>query len=74
MMIYKIFHFLFGYDYIYWHNTCDNNIARVHKNDDGTIWYFRYKTTKVIDIIRKPDGVLWLTCSSKKYFNEGNNG
>jgi len=60
--------FLFGFDYIYWKNSADHGVARVHKNKDGVVWYWRYKITSLIDKIENEDDVIWLTCSKYKYF------
>ncbi len=67
--MYKLKNILFGYDYIYWKNSCDNGIARVHRAGDGKVYYFRYKTTNLIDLIQDPNQVIWLTCSPDKYLN-----
>lgn len=72
--MWRVFNWLFGWDYIYWENSCDNGVARVHKSPDNTVWFWRYKITRVIDIINI-DGktypwlppVVWLTCSKDKY-------
>jgi hypothetical protein len=66
--LFKILHKLFGWDYIFWENTADTGIARIHQDCDGTIWYWRYKNIKIIDKIKSPKQVLWLTCPSTKYF------
>jgi hypothetical protein len=29
-MMYKLWHYLFGWDYIYWENIADCAIARIH--------------------------------------------
>ena len=69
-MIWKLLNRLFGWDYIYWRNSVDDGIARVYKNDDGVVYYFRYKNILVIDVVKDPKQVIWLTCASSKYFNE----
>jgi len=66
--MYKLKNFLFGWDYIQWRNSCDQGIARVHAGPDGKIWYWRYRITSVIDTIKHPDQVIWLTCHPSKYF------
>lgn len=66
-MIYKLLHKLFGWDYIAWVNTADNGIARVFNTPDGCTVYFRYRVTKVIDVIHRADQVIWLTCEPSKY-------
>ena len=67
-MMYPVLHRLFGWDYIQWHNFADRGIARVRVDGMGRVWYWRYRSIKLADIIRKPDEVLWLTCSPVKYF------
>lgn len=67
--MYKLLNLLFGWDYIYWKNAADSGIARVHKAYDGNVWYFRYRVTTLIDVIKSPDQVIWLTCDSSKYFD-----
>ena len=66
--MWKLFNFLFRFDYIFWKNSCDQGIARVYKNKDGFVFYFRYRITNLIDVIEDEQQVLFLTCSSKKYF------
>ena len=67
-MIYKLLHMLFGWDYILWKNKSDSGIARVRVSPEGKVYYWRYKMTKVADVIREPNQVLWLTCCSSYYF------
>ncbi len=69
-MIYKLLHKIFGWDYIHWENVADYDVARVHKSQDGTVWYWRYKSTNCIDRIDNPKQVVWLTCHPDKYFKE----
>lgn len=67
--MWKIFHELFGWDYIQWRNNADSGVARVYKDGDGVCWYWRYKNTKVADRIKTADQVLWLTCEPGKYLD-----
>lgn len=67
-MIYTILHLLFGWDYIQWRNSVDQGIARVRTDGFGRVWYWRYASTRVADVIATPEQVLWLTCSPDKYF------
>ena len=67
--MYKIFNFLFGWDYIYWKNSAAQGIAKVFKAKDGKVLYFRYRISNLIDEIKKPEQVIWLTCKPSKYFN-----
>ena len=69
--MYILFNYLFGWDYVYWKNTCDSGISRVHVTADGTPYYYRYRATNIIDLA---DGtvskILWLTCPRSKYYKE----
>ncbi len=69
-MIYKVLNFLFGFDYIIWKNSCDSGISRVRKDYSGNVWYWRYRTTHIADIICEPKQVMWLTCKPSKYFGD----
>jgi hypothetical protein len=66
-VIYRILHRLFGWDYIHWQNSADSAIARINRLPDGKIYYWRYKITRVMDIISEPNQVRWLTCKPDKY-------
>lgn len=63
---------LFGYDYIAWRNSADQGIARVHKDGNGRVWYWRYRVTGVWDVIHEADQVIWLTCAPSKYLDSPN--
>ncbi len=65
--MYRIKKLLFGWDYIQWRNTADEGIARVMKLPNGKVVYWRYKITRVMDEIKDPDKVFWLTCKPSKY-------
>ena len=67
--MYKIFNYLFGWDYVYWTNTADRGIARVFITGDGSVCYYRYSVSGLIDVIQEPKQVVWLTCNSTKYFS-----
>lgn len=69
MFKYKILNKLFGWDYIQWRNSADCGIARVLVDGDGCVYYWRYKSSKLADIIPNKSAVLWLTCSPSKYFS-----
>ena len=69
--MWRLFNFYFGYDYVAWANSADNGIARVHVDGIGRAFYWRYKSTRVADIIVEPKQVIWLTCSPNKYFGSG---
>lgn len=66
-MLYKLWHKLFGWDYIQWNNVVASGIARVFNNTEGDTYYWRYKSIKVLDQIKTKNQVVWLTCNSSKY-------
>jgi hypothetical protein len=66
-MIYQACHWLFGWDYIAWKNSAASGIARVRVDNNGNVFYWRYKNTKVADPIRRAQDFLWLTCPAEKY-------
>ena len=66
--MYKLLHFLFGWDYISWKNSADSGIARIHVNPDGIPYYWRYKNIDVLDPIPNPGTrLIFLTCKEEKY-------
>ena len=67
-VMYKLLNKLFGWDYIIWSNFADSGVARVRVDREGVVWYWRYRSTKVADVIKYPNALLWLTCPSTKYF------
>lgn len=67
MLIVKLLNRLFGWDYIAWKNTADYGVARVQVDGNGRVFYWRYKITKVADLIIVDSQVLWLTCHPSKY-------
>jgi ribosomal protein L24E len=69
--MYILLNWLFGWDYVQWSNSVTSGLARIHVDGNGRVFYWRYKTTKVADLIREPDQVLWLTCSPDKYLKIG---
>lgn len=64
-----LLHRTFGWDYIAWRNTVDSGIARIHLDQQGRPFYWRYKITKVIDRLDalKCTDIVWLTCKPSKY-------
>ena len=67
-MIWRLFNFIFGWDYVVWQNSADRGIARVQVDSSGKIYYWRYKNTNLADIIHSEKDVkLWLTCKPSKY-------
>ena len=67
--VWKILHKLFGWDYIYWDGSCDQGVARIHIDGEGNLYYWRYKSIRVLDKIERSEQVTWLTCHPGKYFH-----
>lgn len=65
--MYKIYNYLFGWDYIQWSNTCDFGIARVHVLPDGKVVFWQYRGISVLQQIVNSHDVYWLTCLPSKY-------
>lgn len=64
-MIYRLLNKLFGWDYIYWSNSCDSGTARVFKSPEGSAYYWRYRFAAHKILSR--DSVIWLTCHPAEY-------
>ncbi len=71
-MIYKLLNKLFGWDYVHWRNSADSGIARVRTTPGGAVYYWRYKATRVMDVLPHPSitRITWLTCAQSKYITE----
>jgi len=65
--MYKIYNWLFGWDYITWENSAGQGIARVCRDKNGNLFYWRYKATNLPYPIISAKNHLWLTCSPEKY-------
>jgi hypothetical protein len=68
--MYKILNKLFGWDYVFWRNSVDSGIARIRKAPDGKVWYWRYWSIDLMDIVAEPKQVTWLTCLPEKYLTK----
>jgi hypothetical protein len=66
--MYKIYNWLFGWDYITWESPVDQGVARVHQDKNGNLFYWRYNYEACIPCpISSATDHLWLTCSPEKY-------
>jgi hypothetical protein len=65
--MWRILHHLFGWDYVAWQNSADRGIARVNVDGMGRVYYWRYKSLRLADLITEPERVIWLTCGPEKY-------
>jgi len=64
--MYKLYHYWFGWDYIYWTNSASEGISRVRILPSGKVYCWRY--WRIMDVIEEPGQVIWLTCKPEKYF------
>lgn len=70
-MMYKLWHRLFGWDYIYWSNGVSSGVSRVEKDGEGNLVYWKISSMQQdLTKITSPKDVVWLTCNPKKYFPE----
>ena len=65
-MMYKLKHFLFGWDYIQWNNSADQGVARVFELPDGKVVFWQYWTISLLFEITDKSQVNWLTCKPSK--------
>lgn len=68
--MWKLWHLLFGWDYVIWSNSVADGIARVHAGFGQGPWYWRYRRIHCADRIRSAEQVIWLTCEPSKYLPE----
>ena len=65
--MWKVFNYLFGWDYIQWRNSAARGISRVHVGGNDEVFYWRYKSTELADEIKTASQVIWLTCPPNKF-------
>ena len=73
--MYKIWNYLFGWDYVLWTNICDSGVSRVRVLPNGDIYFLTYGKTKYLNNITTGKGndeivKEWLTCLKSKYVRE----
>lgn len=67
--MWRLWHFLFGWDYIASRCLFHTNIVRVFRVPDGTIVC---DSGNHLRKLGDPSNVVWLTCKQEKYFPETN--
>ena len=68
--MWKLYNLFFGWDYVSWQTSAkDKGVARIERGENGEIFYWRYKSTRVAEKIVIEQDVIWLTCSASKYLN-----
>ncbi len=65
--MYKLWHKLFGWDYIYWEEPWASGICRIHIDGEGNPYFYKYKSIKVLNWIKETEYIRWLTCNREKY-------
>ncbi len=66
-MRWRLYHRLFGWDYVQWSNCADQGVARVFVDGEGRPYYWRYWSIGLLDKITDSSQVVWLTCQPSKY-------
>lgn len=65
-MLYRLKHYLFGWDYVAWRLSPGYGVARVRSNPAGHAFYkagFLGPWVRIVD----PNHCIWLTCHPDKY-------
>ena len=63
--MYKILNKLFGWDYIYWADTCASGISKVIVLPDKSVHFKYYE--RIVSVTDPGLIVKWLTCKPDKY-------
>lgn len=66
--MYKLYNWLFGWDYILQTSGMDCVICKVFYLPDGRLAYWEHKGLRWLKIIKTKNQVIWLTCDGSKYF------
>jgi len=69
--MYKLFNYLFGWDYIQWSNPVDQGVARVRVDYNNKCWYWQYYTTRIAKISYVDEGVISIDVKKDTYLDEG---
>ena len=66
--MWKIFHKLFGWDYVHWQNSCDSGISRILVDKNGLVYIKQY-SFHWLELFNPCDSskMIWLTCKPDKY-------
>lgn len=78
MKLYKLWNYLFGWDYILWRNTMYGGISRIRELPNGDFYFLTYGDPTLLNNITTGIGngeVIqeWLTCCKSKYINRDEN-
>jgi hypothetical protein len=74
--MYKIWNYLFGWDYILWKNCLYSGVSRLRLLPNGDAYFLTYGDTVLLNNITTGKGngevvTEWLTCDKSKYISEG---
>ena len=73
--MYKIWNYLFGWDYILWKNCLYSGVSRLRILPNGDAYFLTYGNTRLLNNITTGKGngevvAEWLTCDKSKYISE----
>lgn len=73
--MYKLWNYLFGWDYILWENCLYRGVSRLRRLPNGDVYFLAYGNMSCFNNITKGTGngevvVEWLTCDKNKWINE----
>ena len=73
--MYKLWHYLFGWDYILWKNSLYSGISRVRILPNGDAYFLTYGRKELLNNITTGKGsgeyvAEWLTCDKSKYIKD----
>ena len=69
--MYRLWNYLFGWDYILWKNCLYKGVSRVRVLPNGTPYYLEYGRMDTFELIKDNNEVYqWLTCDESKYLDK----
>ena len=69
--MWKLWHKLFGWDYIQWSSVELHQVARIKRAPNGLVYFKKYGEIIPFPLkTSKPYQIIFLTCSSRKYRNQ----
>lgn len=66
-MLWRLWHWLFGWDYIVWTGPGFIAVSRVFNDGDGRTYYWVSRSACLTHEITAAKDVIWLTCKPSKY-------
>ena len=73
--MYKLWNYLFGWDYILWKNCLYSGVSRLRILPNGDVYFLTYGNIELLNNITTGKGngeviTEWLTCDKSKYISE----